>query len=237
MASMVVARAAARPCAVSGPPHAAPQCICRLQYMASDGPSPPMRALQTVRSARPQQQAAFRAPARSMYFHTRREVVAAAAEVGGAVGAAAGGAPPPALHAPASRHARGGLTAPRPVTLPRRPRRWRRWRSWTRWTRCPPRCARAACSPLLAAALPRLPPVSRPCRLTPRLAPPPPLDQTFAEKLAKLQAAEGGAAPPADFALNFLWLDKNIAVAVDQVFGAVRAAGCGCCGFCGFCGC
>ncbi|PRW33920.1 putative chloroplast RF65 [Chlorella sorokiniana] len=41
---------------------------------------------------------------------------------------------------------------------------------------------------------------------------------TFAEKLAKLQAAEGGAAPPAEFSLNFLWLDKNIAVAVDQVF-------------------
>ncbi|KAL4436950.1 hypothetical protein ABPG75_004089 [Micractinium tetrahymenae] len=41
---------------------------------------------------------------------------------------------------------------------------------------------------------------------------------TFAEKLAKLQAAEGAPAAPAEFALNFLWLDKNIAVAVDQVF-------------------
>lgn len=29
-------------------------------------------------------------------------------------------------------------------------------------------------------------------------------------------------ATPAEFALNFLWLDKNIAVAVDQVFGQVR---------------
>lgn len=48
------------------------------------------------------------------------------------------------------------------------------------------------------------------------------LPQTFAEKLAKLQAAEGAPASPAEFALNFLWLDKNIAVAVDQVFGQVR---------------
>lgn len=48
-----------------------------------------------------------------------------------------------------------------------------------------------------------------------------PLLQTFAEKLAKLQAAEGGSAPPAEFSLNFLWLDKNIAVAVDQVFSQV----------------
>lgn len=50
------------------------------------------------------------------------------------------------------------------------------------------------------------------------------LPQTFAEKLAKLQAAEGGSAPPAEFSLNFLWLDKNIAVAVDQVFGQVRCS-------------
>ncbi|PSC70211.1 putative chloroplast RF65 [Micractinium conductrix] len=42
---------------------------------------------------------------------------------------------------------------------------------------------------------------------------------SFAAKLAKLQAAEGAPAPDAQFALNFLWLDKNIAVAVDQVFG------------------
>ena len=63
-------------------------------------------------------------------------------------------------------------------------------------------------------------------RALPTIAPhaPPPL-QTFAEKLAKLQAAEGGSAPPAEFSLNFLWLDKNIAVAVDQVFGQVRSKG------------
>jgi hypothetical protein len=45
--------------------------------------------------------------------------------------------------------------------------------------------------------------------------------QSFAEKLAKLQAVEGTPAEPAEFSLNFLWLDKNIAVAVDQVFGPV----------------
>ncbi|EFN55722.1 hypothetical protein CHLNCDRAFT_31142 [Chlorella variabilis] len=41
---------------------------------------------------------------------------------------------------------------------------------------------------------------------------------SFAEKLAKLQAAEGMPTDAAEFSLNFLWLDKNIAVAVDQVF-------------------
>lgn len=53
--------------------------------------------------------------------------------------------------------------------------------------------------------------------------------QSFAEKLAKLQAVEGTPAEPAEFSLNFLWLDKNIAVAVDQVFGPVSRAW----GFCG----
>ncbi|KAI3425956.1 hypothetical protein D9Q98_007926 [Chlorella vulgaris] len=46
-----------------------------------------------------------------------------------------------------------------------------------------------------------------------------PLGSTFAEKLAKLQAAENNPVGAAEFSLNFLWLDKNIAVAVDQVFG------------------
>ena len=50
-----------------------------------------------------------------------------------------------------------------------------------------------------------------------------PAPQTFAEKLAKLNAAEGVTMTPADFSLNFLWLDKNIAVAVDQVFNQVGA--------------
>ena len=63
-----------------------------------------------------------------------------------------------------------------------------------------------------------------PCPSCPWLHTPYPAAQTFAEKLAKLQAAEGGSAPPAEFSLNFLWLDKNIAVAVDQVFAQVRAA-------------
>ena len=48
--------------------------------------------------------------------------------------------------------------------------------------------------------------------------------QSFAEKLAKLQAAEGAPVESAQFALNFLWLDKNIAVAVDQVFSQVPEA-------------
>lgn len=65
---------------------------------------------------------------------------------------------------------------------------------------------------------------SRPLELAsaPCTAPHPPLPQSFAEKLAKLQAAESAPVAAAAFSLNFLWLDKNIAVAVDQVFGQVR---------------
>jgi 30S ribosomal protein 3 len=40
-----------------------------------------------------------------------------------------------------------------------------------------------------------------------------------AERLAAMEASEQVQAEAAQFALNFLWLDKNIAVAVDQVFG------------------
>ena len=40
-----------------------------------------------------------------------------------------------------------------------------------------------------------------------------------AQKLAALEAAEAVSAEAATYSLNFLWLDKNIAVAVDQVFG------------------
>jgi hypothetical protein len=37
-----------------------------------------------------------------------------------------------------------------------------------------------------------------------------------------LQAPSSGDIPnPAGFSLNFLWLEKNIAVSVDQVFGEV----------------
>ena len=45
-----------------------------------------------------------------------------------------------------------------------------------------------------------------------------------AEKLAALEAEEAAGADftPA-YALNFLWLDKNIAVAVDQIFSRVRS--------------
>ena len=45
------------------------------------------------------------------------------------------------------------------------------------------------------------------------------LDQTMVEqRLAELNAAENAKVEDSDFALNFLWLDKNIAVSVDQVF-------------------
>jgi len=40
-----------------------------------------------------------------------------------------------------------------------------------------------------------------------------------AERIAKIEAAENVTAEEATYALNFMWLDKNIAVAVDQVFG------------------
>ncbi|KAL4430565.1 hypothetical protein ABPG77_005805 [Micractinium sp. CCAP 211/92] len=113
MASIVVARAAARP-------------------------------VQAARSSsRPQARAAFRAPARAMYFHTRQSIIAMAAETEEAV----------------------------------------------------------EDEEEFADDVDEVP------------------SSTFAEKLAKLQAAEGVPATPAEFALNFLWLDKNIAVAVDQVFG------------------
>lgn len=39
-----------------------------------------------------------------------------------------------------------------------------------------------------------------------------------AEKLARLDADRGGVAEDPRYALNFLWLDKNIGVGVDQVF-------------------
>ena len=81
-------------------------------------------------------------------------------------------------------------------------------------------CRDACCRPQPSIARPR----ARPSTL---LVPPshaslPPLLQSFAEKLAKLQAAEGMPTDAAEFSLNFLWLDKNIAVAVDQVFHQVR---------------
>jgi 30S ribosomal protein 3 len=42
----------------------------------------------------------------------------------------------------------------------------------------------------------------------------------WALKLAALQEAEGAVkAEAAAYSLNFMWLEKNIAVAVDQVFG------------------
>lgn len=45
------------------------------------------------------------------------------------------------------------------------------------------------------------------------------LDQAMAsQRLAELNAAEQAKVEESDFALNFLWLDKNIAVSVDQVF-------------------
>lgn len=42
-----------------------------------------------------------------------------------------------------------------------------------------------------------------------------------AERLARLEADRGSAAEESRFSLNFLWLDKNIGVAVDQVFAKV----------------
>ena len=47
----------------------------------------------------------------------------------------------------------------------------------------------------------------------------PPAAGSTEARLAALAAAENVTAEEATYALNFLWLDKNIAVAVDQVFG------------------
>ena len=82
MASIVVARAAARPvqvCCSPDPAHVQPdgnaRCIQQLSLV-------PRCSLQAARSSsRPQARAAFRAPARALYFHTRQSVIAMAAEV------------------------------------------------------------------------------------------------------------------------------------------------------------
>ena len=44
-----------------------------------------------------------------------------------------------------------------------------------------------------------------------------------ANKLAELQAADAADTPlPADYKLNFLWFDKTLAIAVDQVMPKVN---------------
>lgn len=77
-------------------------CLCNW------GPRAPLTtplaapAPQAVRAARPRQQAAARAPARALYFHSRQSVIAAAAEVGGPLACLAA-APLPPLLPPLSR--------------------------------------------------------------------------------------------------------------------------------------
>ena len=92
MSSALVLRAAARPTVVRSPP--APACSLWnwLQRQPLSPPSPPP-APQAVRAARPRQQAAARAPARALYFHSRQSVIAAAAEVGRPLACLAADAP------------------------------------------------------------------------------------------------------------------------------------------------
>ena len=40
------------------------------------------------------------------------------------------------------------------------------------------------------------------------------------------EALPQGVKDPASYSLNFLWLDKNVAVSVDQVFSKVRRRVC-----------
>ena len=55
------------------------------------------------------------------------------------------------------------------------------------------------------------------------------LQEWAREELAKLMMEEGEVAEEPVYTLNFLWLEKNIAVAVDQCFGEVRGQRHRCC--------
>lgn len=84
MASMIVARAAARPVQVGSAACKPQKCHCaEMHCTLHQAADAVVRApLQAARSSKAQpRQLAFRAPARAMYFHSRQSIVAAAAEV------------------------------------------------------------------------------------------------------------------------------------------------------------